>query len=494
LSSKQTSYRSIFKATSIFGGVQVFNILVTLIRGKATAVLIGTTGMGLNGFLLSGLKLISSLTSLGISSSAVRDLSIAYGESDDNRFETTYTVFRNWIWFTAILGVLSSILFAPLLSQFAFGNNSYTSAYVWLSTTFIFGALSGGIYTVLRAVRKVNYLAQANIYGSVGGLLVTLPILYYWRIDGVMPSIIAASAVTYFISIYFRKKVNIKVLNLNLKETFNLGKPMVVMGINMSLSSVLASVSVFILSAFITNQGSLSDLGLYSAGMSIMGGYIGMVFTAIGTDYFPRLSAVINDEIKWKEVVHHQAELVLILLTIVLVLLVVTSPILIRILLSREFLDTRDFIIISALSIPLKGLVWVLGFVILSKGDNRLFFITELLSNTWFLGFNLLFYFFYSIEGIAISMVLNYLLSIFMMLFIMKKYYNYHIKRSVYLLLIVGIISILALVLSYIYIEGTLQIGLLVLISLLALVYQFYELNKRLNIKEILMSKFLKKE
>jgi len=493
LSSKQTSYRSIFKATSIFGGVQVFNILVTLIRGKATAVLIGTAGMGLNGLLLSGLKLITSLTSLGISSSAVRDLSIAFGESDTNRFETTYTVFRNWIWFTAGLGVLSSILFAPLLSQFAFGNDSYTSAYIWLSSTFIFGALSGGIYTVLRAVRKINYLAQANIYGSVAGLLVTLPILYFWRIDGVMPAIIAASAVTYLISIYFRKKVDVKLLNLSLKETFNLGKPMVIMGINMSLSSVLASVSAFILSAFITNQGSLSDLGLYSAGMSIMGGYIGMVFTAIGTDYFPRLSAVINDKEKWQEVVHHQAELVLIILSIVLTLLVVTSPILIRVLLSKEFLDTRNFIIISSLSIPLKGLVWVLGFVVLSKGDNRLFFITELLANSWFLVFNLLFYYYYSIDGLAISMVLSYFISILMMLFVMKRFYNFYLEKDIFLLLIKGILPLVALVLIYIFIEGFLQIGLLVLISLLTLIYQFYELNKRLDIVEFIKSKIVNK-
>ncbi len=493
MSSKQTSYRSIFKATSIFGGVQVFNILVTLIRGKATAVLIGTAGMGLNGLLLSGLKLITSLTSLGISSSAVRDLSIAFGESDTNRFETTYTVFRNWIWFTAGLGVLSSILFAPLLSQFAFGNDSYTSAYIWLSSTFIFGALSGGIYTVLRAVRKINYLAQANIYGSVAGLLVTLPILYFWRIDGVMPAIIAASAVTYLISIYFRKKVDVKLLNLSLKETFNLGKPMVIMGINMSLSSVLASVSAFILSAFITNQGSLSDLGLYSAGMSIMGGYIGMVFTAIGTDYFPRLSAVINDKEKWQEVVHHQAELVLIILSIVLTLLVVTSPILIRVLLSKEFLDTRNFIIISSLSIPLKGLVWVLGFVVLSKGDNRLFFITELLANSWFLVFNLLFYYYYSIDGLAISMVLSYFISILMMLFVMKRFYNFYLEKDIFLLLIKGILPLVALVLIYIFIEGFLQIGLLVLISLLTLIYQFYELNKRLDIVEFIKSKIVNK-
>ena len=233
MTDSKISYRSIMKATSIFGGVQVFNILITLIRGKAVALLIGTAGMGLNGLLLSGLKLVQTLTSLGISESAVRDMSIAFGSGDETKLATTYTVFRRWIWFTAILGAISSILFAPLLSRFAFGNDKYTSAFVWLSSTFIFGALSGGIYTVLRATRKISYLAQANIYGSIAGLLVSLPILYFWRLEGVLPSIIMASVTGYLISLYFRTKVNLEVVHLSLSETFKLGKPMAIMGLNL---------------------------------------------------------------------------------------------------------------------------------------------------------------------------------------------------------------------------------------------------------------------
>ena len=55
------------------------------------------------------------------------------------------------------------------------------------------------------------------------------------------------------------------------------------------------------LSAFISKTGSLSDVGLYNAGLAIVDGYVGMVFTAMATDYFPRLSGVIGDDSKWKQ-------------------------------------------------------------------------------------------------------------------------------------------------------------------------------------------------
>ena len=102
MSETKSSYGSIMKATSIFGGVQVFNILITLIRGKFVAILIGTAGMGLNGLLLSGLNLIRTITSLGVSESAVRDIAKAHNSNDDIKIRTTFRVFKRLIWFTAI--------------------------------------------------------------------------------------------------------------------------------------------------------------------------------------------------------------------------------------------------------------------------------------------------------------------------------------------------------------------------------------------------------
>ena len=486
------NYRSIMKATSIFGGVQVFNILITLIRGKAVALLIGTAGMGLNGLLLSGLKLVQTLTSLGISESAVRDMSIAFGSGDETKLATTYTVFRRWIWFTAILGAVSSILFAPLLSRFAFGNDQYTSAFVWLSSTFIFGALSGGIYTVLRATRKISYLAQANIYGSIAGLLVTLPILYIWRLDGVLPSIIAAAAASYLISVYFRKKVNLEVVHLSLSETFKIGKPMAIMGLNLSMSALLGAASAFVVNAYISNSGSLSDLGLYSAGMSIMGGYVGMVFNAIGTDYFPRLSAVIHNEIEWRSIVNQQAELVLIILAIVLVFLVLTAPILIRILLSQEFLAARNFIIISALAIPIKGFVWVLGFIFLAQGDSKLFFMTELIANVYTLGLNVLFYFYFGLDGLGISMCIGYSISIILVGYIIYRKYGFIFNKQAFILLLAGLLPLACMILTYYTLDGTFRLIILFLIAAATLSYHFIELNKRLHIRDILHGYFKK--
>ena len=57
MATEQKNYRSIFKATSLFGGVQVYQILIQIIKSKFVAVLLGPAGVGIMGLYQSGLQL-----------------------------------------------------------------------------------------------------------------------------------------------------------------------------------------------------------------------------------------------------------------------------------------------------------------------------------------------------------------------------------------------------------------------------------------------------
>jgi O-antigen/teichoic acid export membrane protein len=488
MSESQSAYRSIFKATSLFGGVQLFNILVTLIRGKAVALLVGTAGMGLNGLFLSTLTLVRTFTSLGINESAVRDIAKANNSNDSLQVQTTYQVFKRLVWITAILAILVTVLFSPLLSQFSFNSKSYTSSYIWLSITFLFGALSGGIYTLLRGTRQLKYLAQANILGGIIGLAVGLPILYFFGIEGIVPSIIVSAFFNYLASLYFKNKIRFQYISISWKQTFELGKPIILLGLSLTLINLLAAAVNFIVNAYISKTGSLSDLGLYSAGNSIVEGYVGMVFTAMVTDYFPRLSGVIDDDVKWKRLVNEQAELVLILLGIVLILLISTTPLLIRILLSNEFLDSSKFITWAVLAIPLKGISWITGYIILAKGDNKLFLNVEIITNLIVLGLNILFFDLYGLVGLGISLSISYLISAVILILILKVKYQFQFSKKVNTLLTISLIS-LALCIYIISLSNTMiSLVLEVLLVTLTIAYFLFQFNKRINIKNSLIS------
>lgn len=493
----ESSYKSIFKATSIFGGVQVVNIFISLIRGKAVAMFLGTAGMGLNGLFMSGLNLITTLTSLGVSRSAVRDIAKAHSSNDTVKIRTTFQVFKRLIWFTAILGVITTIAFSPLLSKSSFRDYSHTNSFIWLSVTFIFGALSGGIYTLLRGTRQLKYMAQANILGGISGLIVSLPIFYLYGMDGIVPAIILTAAANYFVSLYFRSKIKVEPIQISWKDTYTVGKPIVQLGVSLTLVTILSSAVAYVLNTFITRTGSLSDLGLFNAGNTIVSSYVGMVFTAMSTDYFPRLAMVIQDDSKWKKLVNEQAELVLVILGIVLVLLISTTPILIRILLSKEFLASQEFIQFAIFSIPLKAIVWVLGYAILAKGNNKLYLTVEITANLIVLFFNILFYHNYGLTGLGVSLCVSYLISSICMVIILKAKYDFKFDFEVLKLTIISIISMALCLATFLYVSQPYFLLAQFAIVLISISYFVYELNKRIKILEVIgqvKDKFIKKK
>jgi len=71
---KSNSYKQIVKATGIFGGVQFVNIILSIIRSKFVAVLLGTGGVGLMGLFTATTTMIASISNLVIGFSAVRTI------------------------------------------------------------------------------------------------------------------------------------------------------------------------------------------------------------------------------------------------------------------------------------------------------------------------------------------------------------------------------------------------------------------------------------
>ena len=94
--SNTDSYLHILKYISLFGGVQVINVLVGIVRNKFVAMLLGPQGVGLISLFNSTTKLISDSTNFGISMSAVRNLSEDYDQNDEEKLTEDIAVVRSW--------------------------------------------------------------------------------------------------------------------------------------------------------------------------------------------------------------------------------------------------------------------------------------------------------------------------------------------------------------------------------------------------------------
>ena len=490
---EKSSYRSIMKATSLFGGVQVFNIIIAIVRSKIVAVLLGPAGMGIMGLLTSTTGLVQSLTNFGLGTSAVRDISAANESNDFNRISKITTVFRRLVWITGLLGTISTFLLAPWLSELTFGNKEYNIAFMWLSASLLLNQLASGQNVILQGTRQLKYLAKANLLGSLIGLLISAPLYYIKGIDGIVPAIIITSITSFLVAWYFSNKVQITNTKVTKQETIFEGKGMLKMGFMLSLSSLITIGVSYIVRIYISNNGGVEDVGLYNAGFAIIGTYVGLIFAAMGTDYYPRLSGIAHDNQKATNLINQQAEIAILILGPILVVFLIFINWVLILLYSVEFVPVNGLIQWAALGMYFKAASWCIGFLFLAKGVSKLFFWNELITNAYLLLFNVLGYKYFGLTGLGISFLISYILYLIQVYFIVKYKYEFSFNNQFYKIFSVQLLLGMLCFITTKFIPSPLNYIIGLPFIALSSWYSFKELDKRLGLKEIL-TKFRKRK
>ena len=184
---EKSSYRQIIKATSLFGGVQIFSIIISIIRSKFVALFLGPNGMGILGLFMSSISLVSNLTNFGLQTSAVRDIADTMGSKNLKKVAVRILILKRLVWLTGLLGSTLTILFSSYLSEITFGNKDYKSAFIWLSVTLLINQLNVGQIVVFQSLRKLKLYAKSSVFGSFFSLLIIIPIYYYFGERGIVP-------------------------------------------------------------------------------------------------------------------------------------------------------------------------------------------------------------------------------------------------------------------------------------------------------------------
>ena len=481
---QKNSYRTIFKATSLFGGVQVINILVQIVRSKIIAVLLGPAGMGIAGLLTTSLGLMGGLTNFGLGTSAVRDISEAHATGNNARIAKVVTILRRWVWMTGSLGMVLTFIAAPFLSTYTFGNENYTLAFRYLSVTLLLNQLASGQFVLLQGMRQLKFMAKANVLGSVLGLLTSAPIYYLYHIDGIVPAIIISSVLSLVISWFFSRFLKIEPITVSRNETLTEGKSMLNMGFMLSLSGLITVGASYIIRAYISKTGSIEDVGLYSAGFAIVGSYVGLIFSAMGTDYYPRLSVVAKDSKQANELISQQAETALLIVGPILCAFLIFANWAVILLYSSKFIPISGMIQWAALGMYFKAASWAIGFLLLARGASKVFFWSELIANGYILLLNIVGYMLLGLDGLGISFLIGYILVLLQIYFISQKLYNFSFQNNFFILIFIQLLlGILCFLCSFYiphpwsYLVGSFLISI-------SCVHSFREMDKRLNLKD----------
>lgn len=489
------SYKNIFKSTFLFGFVQVFNILAKVCINKAVAVFLGAEGMGIIGLYQSTISILQTSTGLGISQSAVRDISQANGTNNNDRFSKIIGITNRIIWFSALLGAIVTICLSSFLSQMTFGNTDYTTAFLWISIVVFLNVFSEGQLAILKGMRQLRALAKASLLGSFVGLIASVPFYYFLGTKGILPSLVITAVAAVVFSWVYVGKIKYERKSISVKDCLQEGKGMVKMGIALMYVSFLGFISDYIIRAYIGYASSLEMVGIFQAGATIITGYFGVVITAMSTDYYPRISAINNDNFKLTEEVNKQSEVGLTLIGPLVVLFMFLMPFFIKILYTDSFLISIDYISYAVFGTLITVCSNAMGMILLAKQNSGVFIYSVTFSRIIGVGVNILSYKYYGLLGLGISAIVMALIHIILMQGIMYKYYNIFFKVRLIKMLLIVIVFCLSAFFVKDFSNAWLRYGTGGIVLLLSFIYSITNMKRIMNIDifEMIKTKIIKR-
>jgi len=432
MSEDRNSYRNITKAIGLFGGVQVFQIIISIVKNKIVALLLGPFGMGVLGMITSTTALVSSLTSFGLQTSSVRDVSKSYSTGKENEVIETVSVLKRLIILTGLLGMLVVFFFSKYLSIWAFDSPEYNVAFKIVAVVLFIDQLCIGQKVLMQGTFHYKYMAKASLLGSIVGLVLTVPMYYLWELKAIVPVIIVTSLINLVLSSYFSNKIHIKNKNLSIRQIFYKGRTMIILGLAIALTGVVSNGQVYILRLFISNYGSIDDVGLYTAGIAIANSYIGVVLTAMASDYSPRLASVSGNNTLFIETINRQMRLLVTLITPLILIFIVFIKQWIILLYSTKFVDIIGMVEWIMFGMFFRAVSWSMSYGYVARGDAKLFFWNEFITSIYSLGLSILGYVVYGFEGMGIAFCLTYVLYSIQLYVLSKKRFGYNISTDTF--------------------------------------------------------------
>lgn len=490
---KETSgYKAVFKSTAVFGGVQICTILLNVIKTKVVALLMGTVGFGIISIYNTITSLIHTTTNLGLQNSAVRDLSIAHAEDNPEVLAGKHKAIMRWVYVCSVGGALLTCLFAKQLSIAFFENIDYVRDIRLLSIVVFCMGIYNANYAYLQGIRQIKDMANATVYGAVATLLLSLPLYYFYKIDGIVWSLIVGAVATTIISYFYTAKHKLPAIRQSLRESYKLGSGTIQLGIAMSIGSISVLLVQFIIKTFIARIGSVSEVGLYQAGWAINASYLGLVFTAIAKDYFPRLSSVYQDNSKLSVMVNEQSEMSVLILAPLIVCMVVFIEPIIKILYSADFLPIIEMTRWLLIGSIIKAGSWGISYIFLAKGDKKLYLFNELgikviTIPSYLLGYKIL-----GLSGIGYAF--SFVYCVFFLWVGVVSWKKYHIKYNsqFWRLFVLELLMLLSLPLFQMLFGQSYIISVIIIVAVL--VFTFYEFQKRIDVISIIKRVFYGKK
>jgi PST family polysaccharide transporter len=434
--------KSIFRATAILGSSSAVSAVVGLVSAKLWAIMVGPAGLGFLTMQQNLLGLAVMLTGLGVGTGIVRLGAKAIADDDKLEIAANQKAAIIMSGAAGLVGVALLFLFRDFINQALLDGSGSGDEVALLGAALIFTLLATAFTGIINAHHNVKTLAKIAVLNSIFNASVLLVCVWKWGVRGIVVGIIVTSLLNCAASYYFfRREVKvepIRVPRAKLLETIN---RLLRFGLPYTGSMLVGTGVQLILPTIILHQLDLESVGFYRAASTIAVTSLALVTTAMGQDYYPRLSAASDNPQELNIIVNEQQFLLFVLISPIILWLLFLSPVVVPLLYTSKFTSTAEILNWFLIGDIFRLLSWTLSFLILARSKSSLFFLIELIGGAASLLTTLLGIKFFGVNGLGISYLTTYFLYYLLVFFLVRRQIGLKYKRENKLLVLFTLTS-----------------------------------------------------
>lgn len=444
---KSSSSAKIVRAIGLFSGVRAVTIICSLVRNKVIAVFAGPAGIGLVILFNSITDLVGSATRLSIDQSIQRDISRAHG----HRCQTTISAIRHWAVWLGLLGSAVMCVLSPLLSLWSFDDFDRWWIFCILSVVPFCVTVANCSISINQGLKRLRAVASGTVLGALLGLAVSVPLVIWLNLDSIVWVVTTYGVCALAGAWIFRARIPRQ--HLGLRQIVTIGRPFLSLGLNITGALFIGQALSYGFILFLNNYASTSQLGIYQAGYTLINTYVGVILTGIWMEYYPRISAMAHSPRRLSVAASHEVSVTMLALIPVLSSFIALAYPIVKLIYSAEFEPVLPFVTIGVVGVLLRATSWCLAYIILARGDGRIYLVTESLSGVIGLGLNIAGYISGGFTGLGISYILWYGTYTAIVATVCHRRYGVSLGKPVVRLVSVAVLTVTAALLSGLYIS-----------------------------------------
>jgi O-antigen/teichoic acid export membrane protein len=374
-----TTRRHILWATSLVGGATLGALLIGLIRNKAVALIGGPTAVGLLGLFTSTISLGASVATLGLDTSAVRQLSSKI--EDPAKASEVRSAVNLLACFLAMSGAAVLWVLRHPAAVYVLDDPSLADEVGWLALGVAATVLAASYTAVLQSYGLLGAVARVRVWGSALATAVSVAAIYWLGLTGIVVAAIASPVTTLILVAWYSRSL----------PDFTAGRPswrqllgqwhdLAAIGGTAMLAFAFGSVSQLGVRSIVARELGIEATGLFHASAAIIMVNLTLVLNAMAADYFPRLSKAVDRPRDTEHIFNEQLHVILVLASPALVLASALAPFLLKLLYADAFAQSAPLLRLLVAAGALRLLIFALGFLLLARRSGFAFLFGELLA------------------------------------------------------------------------------------------------------------------